>query len=391
MSLRRFAHAKTNTNGYGSPNKASSSEQVSPSTESPPKTPVRSGRASFIYSPSAVPSKYSTVPFDWDAARAHKPPPYGSPLSTRKPKPRKSEAGVASRRIVRKKSLVERVTSIPSTIAFHISLFPHNVPLPEPQTSAVLVGGLLHFIHLCVRISRIRKVPDSDLGWEDMYREGEDEPWFDWTIPTSFLLIGAASLNAMYLFTRLRIYHLHNQREVVSSPRARFVPMHLDFAPLEPPSAVSRVRSAAWSAFVAFWRWLLNMGPRSASVSKDRPEQVQALEVWSPGEFESRLFCIYSPIAPFLWMVTNGSNWMLMAFIMAGVGAQVRSLFATENLQLLATNYEGLLKDRKIIAEEVMHEYNDKFVMPRVSHHRREIGVMTHESEMVGDGERSYR
>ena len=38
----------------------------------------------------------------------------------------------------------------------------------------------MHFLHLCVRVSQIRRVPDSDLGWEDMYREGEGEPWFDW-------------------------------------------------------------------------------------------------------------------------------------------------------------------------------------------------------------------
>lgn len=38
----------------------------------------------------------------------------------------------------------------------------------------------MHFLHLCVRVSQIRRVPDSDLGWEDMYREGEGEAWFDW-------------------------------------------------------------------------------------------------------------------------------------------------------------------------------------------------------------------
>ncbi|KZT26438.1 hypothetical protein NEOLEDRAFT_1062598 [Neolentinus lepideus HHB14362 ss-1] len=379
MSLRRFAHANTGTNVFSSPKFSSSSAQGSPNMESPPRTPVRRGRASFVYSPSATPSRYSTVPFDWDAARAHKPPPYDSPLSARKPKPRRSEVGVPPRRVVRKKSFMQKIILIPSTIAFHISLFPHNVPLPEPKTSAVLVGGLLHFIHLCVRISCIRKVPDSDLGWEDMYREGEDEPWFDWTIPTTILLIAVAALNAMYLFTRLRIYHLHNQREVVASPHASFVPMHLDFEPLEPPSAISRVRSAVWRGFVAFWRFLLNLSPRSASVSKNRPEQVQQLEVWAPSEFELKLFCIYSPITPFLWMATNAANWMLMVFIMAAVGAQ---------LQVLVTNYEALLKDRKIIAEEVMHEYNDKFVTPRINHQRREIGVMTHESEMLSHGHR---
>ena len=77
-------------------------------------------------------------------------------------------------------TLRARITSIPSQIAFQISLFPDNIPRPQPKTSARLIGGLLHFTHFCVRVSRIRAVPDSDLGWEDMYREGEGDPWFDW-------------------------------------------------------------------------------------------------------------------------------------------------------------------------------------------------------------------
>ena len=72
------------------------------------------------------------------------------------------------------------ITSIPSQIAFEVALFPHNMPLPAPRTAAWLIGATLHVLHLCVRISQIRSVPDSDLGWEDMYREGEGESWFDW-------------------------------------------------------------------------------------------------------------------------------------------------------------------------------------------------------------------
>ena len=52
----------------------------------------------------------------------------------------------------------------------------------------------MHLFHLFVRVSRTQKVPDSDLGWEDMYREGEGEPWFDWVrhLP-SFILYNILS------------------------------------------------------------------------------------------------------------------------------------------------------------------------------------------------------
>lgn len=45
----------------------------------------------------------------------------------------------------------------------------------------------MHLLHLCVRVSQIRKVPDSDLGWEDMYREGEGSSWMDWVSMLPFL------------------------------------------------------------------------------------------------------------------------------------------------------------------------------------------------------------
>jgi len=38
----------------------------------------------------------------------------------------------------------------------------------------------MHLLHLCARIHQVRKVPASDIGWEDMYHEEEGNSWFDW-------------------------------------------------------------------------------------------------------------------------------------------------------------------------------------------------------------------
>jgi hypothetical protein len=55
-----------------------------------------------------------------------------------------------------------------------------------------------------------------------------------------------------------------------------------------------------------------------------RYEQVQQLEVWTPGEFETTLFMIYSPVHAWMWMALTSTNWILMGVIMALVGLQVR-------------------------------------------------------------------
>jgi hypothetical protein len=102
--------------------------------------------------------------------------------------------------------------------------------------------------------------------------------------------------------------------------------------------------------------------------------RVQELEVWTPGEGELMLFCVYSPIHVFLWMLWNTGNWIMMAAVMAAVSFQVR---------ILMTTFEALLKDRAIIAAEVLHEYDEKFVSPRIHPVRRDACVMTNEAEIV--------
>jgi len=72
--------------------------------------------------------------------------------------------------------------------------------------------------------------------------------------------------------------------------------------------------------------------------------------VWTPGEFERLLMTLYSPVHAVLWICTDGTNWVLMCAVMVVVGVQMGAL---------SEAYEGLVKDRAILAAEVMHEYNE--------------------------------
>ncbi|KAJ6502541.1 hypothetical protein C8R45DRAFT_622757 [Mycena sanguinolenta] len=376
MALRRRAMNNASTSTPNTPN-----TPAAPSSDSPlpplqlPITP-QSNRPSigFARSPAATPSRASNFAFDWDAARARKPGPYAM---TPQSKARRSVGvpGTPQRKVVRKRSLYERVTDIPSQIAFHIHMFPSNVPLPKPQTSAWIIGGTLHFIHFCVRVTQIRQVPDSDLGWEDLYHEGEGHSWFDWTVPMTIFLLGAAVLNTIYLFTRIKLYRLHLRPDPVSSPNAKFVAAQLDFQPLEPPPLRARLAKSIWFGFSASWRFLLGMQPPVYNAAPPpKIARVQQLEVWTPGELELMLFNVYSPVHVFLWMATGSSNWMIMIFIMGLVGAQANVMTHT---------YKALIKDKEIIAAEVFNEYNTGFVYPRVNPVRKDAAVMTHQSEVV--------
>lgn len=73
-----------------------------------------------------------------------------------------------------------RVANLPHEIMFQVEMLPETLSLPSSKMSARLAGGLLNLIHLCVCISRIRKVPESATGWEEMYMETDEQPFFDW-------------------------------------------------------------------------------------------------------------------------------------------------------------------------------------------------------------------
>ncbi|KAI6005937.1 hypothetical protein EDD15DRAFT_2384598 [Pisolithus albus] len=355
--LRRFARPSA-PNTPGSPH-SPSPRPVSSGTQTPvtPRTPARSRR----------------------------PPPYGTPFNGKR-KARMSNVGTVAatpKRIVRKKGFIERMRDIPSRIMFEVSLFPNNIPLPAPQTSAWLIGMSMHFLHFCVRVARIRATSESDIGWEDLYWERSQQSWFDWTVPTTGILLIASTLNAMHLFTQTRTYRLHmrTRADPVSSPHTTFVQSPQRQPPTMQDDEVPRstfmqrilgligsMILILWRAFVCVVRFLLGLSSVSPSTSappRGAPaEQIQQLEVWTPGELERTLFSVYSPAHALLWICTD---WHELG---TDIGALVQW-------------YEALVKDRAILAAEVMHEYNEGFVYPRLNPVRRDVAVMTHQAEMV--------
>ncbi|KAG2134443.1 uncharacterized protein EDB93DRAFT_1254558 [Suillus bovinus] len=391
MSLRRFAQANNAANTPGTP------ISLSPRPNGAAYTPVTPRpRVSYVQSPSSTPSISSSTPFDWDAARSRRPPPYASPLSAKR-KSRMSTVPDGLRplpkKVVKKKGIFEKITALPSQIMFEISLFPHNVPMPAPKTTGWLIGSSMHLLHLCLRVSQIRATADSDIGWEDLYWERSQQSWFDWTVPMTGVLLVASTLNAMHLFTQSKTYRLHRRTKAdpVSSPHTTFVTSPARARPLssDEPSEMASFQTRIlrvikvviiflWTCFISFWKFLLGIStptPSSSSPARGAPaDQIQQLEVWTPGELERILLSVYSPVHALIWMSTGPTNWMLMTAVMGAVGVQT---------SLLIQSYEGLVKDRAILAAEVMHEYNEGFVYPRMNVVKKDVAVMTHQSEMI--------
>ena len=66
----------------------------------------------------------------------------------------------------------------------------------------------------------------------------------------------------------------------------------------------------------------------------------------------------------------------------------MRSFLVAAILLLMQTSllihiYSQTLQDRLLISREVLHEYDTKFVNPRINYARRDASTMTNEAEMV--------
>ncbi|TFK29946.1 hypothetical protein FA15DRAFT_630701 [Coprinopsis marcescibilis] len=381
MALRRLAqqnYAAASTSSTPRSNKTFEIDPDSPlmqkSRPSTPSTPKSRVSIGVYRSPASTPSLSATVPFDWEAARSHAHPPFSTPAQKKIRKSMgvgSSDGARPSKRVVRKKGIVQKIADIPSLIMFHISMFPQNIPMPTPQTSSRIVAGTMHAIMFLLRVVNARPAAKFDA----IYIEDDSDSWWDWSTLLKFLAIVTAFANVAYLFTRTRKYHFHSRQDPISSPNAKFVSKDWDQVKTPPRALWKRILSFTWWGFVSFWRFLLNMQPPLPTMKNASPAtRVQELEVWSPGELNLRIFSLWSPVHAFLWLATTSTNWIPMLISMG---------LLTITLNVLIFTYETLIRDKEVIAAEVMHEYNQGFVYPRIMPVRHDVGVMTHESEIV--------
>ncbi|CAE6518195.1 unnamed protein product [Rhizoctonia solani] len=322
-----------------------------PYTGSDPTTPLAkySERRPDLYSLSA------THPFDWEAARGNRPPPYASALgngsadSLRKKLARaaaEDEMGgsaisptkTARKRVVRKKPWRQRIVELPSAAyewLWDIVTF-SDVPLPPPETSGRVLGGALHVIHFITRYSVLRSQKVEENDWQDMHQEihivagfeqEEPEPWFSWTTPVTILLLLGSLLNALYLFTTIRTYHLHLRENMVDSPRAKMVPMDMtnaarDMDTQPTPSLAWRVIRGLGTHMASAWRLIL--GSKAGKGTGRSTNNVQQLDMWNPGELELSLFNVYSPAHALLWMIFSSHTWFVALILMVAISGQAR-------------------------------------------------------------------
>ncbi|BGP54032.1 hypothetical protein JCM8202v2_001604 [Rhodotorula sphaerocarpa] len=211
-----------------------------------------------------------------------------------------------------------------------------------------------------------RRMATADARLEALQRQAAHsgaQGWIRWTAWISFALVLLSVANAAYLATRRRQYQMVLRRDPLSSPNARSA--MLAFTPDRPPRSFAQ-KLRAKASELAGWS--------SPPVPDAFP--VQELNVWVPDRaiWSLRVFTLYSPPVALLYHFLSPSTFLIC--LLCG------SSFSIQTLALVYL-YTTLVSDRAALQSEVMHEYNAKFVHPRVFVPKRDAAVSTNEAEMV--------
>ena len=230
-----------------------------------------------------------------------------------------------------------------------------------------------------------------------------------------FVIIAIAS-NTYHLFTARRRYHLwlKSTSETLQSENAKLVELPVSEVGatyqkpileivLETSGQIAHkiTTGLIWIAKKALYRIrviryvgsvVLFFFPPSSGSARGRQsssgnlaQQMHALDVWQAPEVSLRIFTLYSPLHLFIYIANTrtghqtGTVKAYMLFVSLGLMA-----FISAQMALLIYFYSALVKDKELIAGEVMNEYNQKFVMPRAMPVCKDASTMTSQSEMLG-------
>ncbi|KAI9821257.1 MAG: hypothetical protein M1827_003993 [Pycnora praestabilis] len=178
----------------------------------------------------------------------------------------------------------------------------------------------------------------------------------------SHLLTLFSLLNASYTFSRNRHYRLFETSIDLppSTPSAHRV--HVDSSPLSSSPL----------------RFLSNMIAASAAESRSHPDatrDVWELAVWDPLPLCLRLFCLFSPghvLVYWLFLPTAPQDPRPSTTVVTTI--TLGALLSTQ-LLFLQSSFSQQTKDTAVIHKEVLHEYDTKYVHPRLNPQVRDVGT----------------
>ncbi|KAK3898378.1 hypothetical protein C8A05DRAFT_38036 [Staphylotrichum tortipilum] len=260
-------------------------------------------------------------------------------------------------RLVRRQPLSERIRAMLNPMDFYLWLSEEIQTLSwDSKAFGTRFGLAANFIFLLARANA-----GDTRNNDDIFADIDDESFwsaFAWfSILANFLqwtLIAISVLNAFYTMTRTRHY--------------RFFEMNVEAAGPGTPSA-QRVRvdsSPAASTPLRLIQEVLRPETADQRAHPDKTRDVWEMKVWDPYPATLRMFCLFSPghvlihmlFLPLPALDPRPSVTVFKCFLL--------QVILSAQLLLMHSRFSQQSKDTAIVQKEVMHEYDVKYVHPRM-------------------------
>ncbi|KAI9800830.1 MAG: hypothetical protein M1825_003613 [Sarcosagium campestre] len=274
-------------------------------------------------------------------------------------------------RLVRRRTLAQRIQAFLNPLDFLLWLseeIESNDWDDFQRNNSIFIGLILNVVFLIARGNSSRTYIRFD-DEDDVFGEVSlSSGWFRFLASLIVIALTLFSFaNALYTFQREKIYRLFEASidEPPNTPSARRVPVD---SPLPSSSPL---------------RFLYNMLPTETAESRshaDETRDVWELAVWDPMPICLRLFCLLSPghcVIYLLFLPTHVHDPRPSMTVLTTI-----FLACLLSVQLLGmqASFSQQSKDTALIHKEVHHEYDKKFVHPRLNPIMRDVGIQSNAS-----------
>ncbi|KAK3991304.1 hypothetical protein QBC44DRAFT_323360 [Cladorrhinum sp. PSN332] len=263
-------------------------------------------------------------------------------------------------RLVRRRPLSQRMQAFLNPMDFYLWLSEEIQTFDWDSNGFGTKFGLgANFVYLIARANIVSQRDD-----DDVFGDAPANSLLTWLVHTiAWTLLSISCLNAFYALTRSRTYRLFEANVETKIPST--------------PSA-HRVRVDSTPGTFTPLRFILDFFKNETAEERAHPDKsrdVWELQVWDPYPATLRMFCLFSPghiLIYMLFLPLDGLDQhpSLKVF-------KILFLQAILSVQLLITHsrYTQQAKDTAIIQREVMHEYDTKFVHPRLNPVYRDVAT----------------
>ncbi|KAK3390535.1 hypothetical protein B0H63DRAFT_118664 [Podospora didyma] len=265
-------------------------------------------------------------------------------------------------RLVRRRPLSERIQSMLNPLDFYLWLSEEiQTKLKwDDKSLGTRFGLTVSFLFLLARSNAGRQREAVD----DVFGDGPSNGWVTWLVNLLLaVLVPISIINTYYTLTRSRHYRLFEvnvENSGPSTPSAQRV--RVDSAPV----SLSPLR---------FFQDMLGSETAESRAHPDKTRDVWEIRVWDPYPATLQMFCLFSPGHVLVYMLFLPLTPLDPRPSVTVFKCLILQIMLSAQMLFMLSRFTQQAKDTAIIHREVLHEYDTKYVHPRLQPVVREIGT----------------